>query len=263
MNSTKPSAPELIYADWPAPDNIVALVTCRANGESKAPYNGLNLAKHVGDSEIDVEQNRQLLIQHCSGLDSIQWLNQVHGIEVVAAADSELVLEADASFSQQAGLACAILTADCLPIVVCDRQGLQIAAIHAGWRGLAAGIIEQTCGRFSAPSSELLVWFGPAISQPNYEVGSDVLQAFLAGVATELRKEINAAFLPNTDKPGHYFVDLYQIARIKFRYLGVTALYGGQLCSYADGERFYSYRRDGVTGRMATLIYKKSSSNVR
>lgn len=258
MKSAKQSVPDLIYADWPAPDNITALVTCRTNGASQTPYNGFNLAKHVGDNEKAVEQNRQLLIQHCDGLNRVQWLNQIHGTDTFVASIKDVVPDADASFTQETGLACAILTADCLPIVICDRQGTQVAAIHAGWRGLADGIIERTCEYFSIPNNELLVWFGPAISQPNYEVGTDVLQAFLASVDPKLREEVRVEFSPNTQKPGHYFVDLYQIARIKFRHLGVNALYGGQFCSYADDARFYSYRRDGITGRMATLIYKKT-----
>lgn len=246
---------DILYADWPAPDNIRALVTSRTKGVSEAPYDQFNLAQHVGDCEKSVNENRRMLIQQCPGLERIQWLNQTHGTEVVEA-NTGKIIDADASFTQKEGIACAILTADCLPIVICDRDGIQVAAIHAGWRGLAMGIVERTVTHFSMPARDLLVWFGPAISQSKFEVGQDVLNVFLGQSTPLIKKKINAAFSPSLNRPEHYFADLYQIARVKMNALGINKIYGGHWCSYSDPSQFYSYRRDGVTGRTATLIYK-------
>lgn len=250
----------LIAADWPAPDNIAAFTTTRLGGHSIAPYQQFNLAEHVHDQPSAVASNRQLLLQSAKGLSRIQWLDQVHGTAIIEAdmtTEAMVGLRADASITSVAGLACAVLTADCLPLLVCDRAGHQVAAIHAGWRGLVAGVVEATCAKFKAQNNELLVWFGPAISLSNFEVGEEVRRVFIERAAKSLQQQTSDVFVPNYNKQGHYFADLYQLARIRLNAIGVTNIYGGGLCSFNDSERFYSYRRDGETGRMATLIYKR------
>lgn len=215
-----------------------------------------------------VQANRAALQRQCPGLEQIQWLNQVHGTAVVESGTGG-VLEADACYTREPGLACAIMTADCLPLLFCDRSGQHVAAAHAGWRGLLAGVIENTVAHISGQGaghnseqlvsdsigSELLVWMGPAISQHHFEVGAEVRRAFVAAASSSEQPATESAFRAG-DRPGHYFADLYQLARIRLAALGITQVYGGDFCSYAEKERFFSYRRDGETGRMATLIYR-------
>ena len=247
---------QLITPDWPAPDNIVALTTTRIGGVSSAPFNRFNVASHVDDKAVSVEANRQTLLNHCEGLHKIQWLNQIHSAKVIMAG-AETCPDADASMTAEPALACAVMTADCLPLLVCDKYGYQVAAAHAGWRGLAGGVIDNTVAAFSAAGNELMVWLGPAISQANFEVGEEVLQQFLAAFETKDQDKVYRAFQPNRQHEGHYFADLYQLARIRLNALGIANIYGGNLCCFEDSQRFYSYRRDGQTGRMATLIYKR------
>jgi len=240
-----------IVPDWPAPDNIAALTTTRIGGVSSAPFNSFNVAAHVDDDLQTVETNRQWLLDHCEGLEQIQWLNQIHSNRV-ANAGQECCPDADACFTAQPAIACAVMTADCLPLIICDKQGEEIAAAHAGWRGLAGGVIDNTVAQFTAEKSDLLVWLGPAISQVNFEVGAEVRQQFLEAFGVQAQQ----AFKANRYRDGHYFADLYQLARIRLKALGISHIYGGDFCSYDDSEQFYSYRRDGQTGRMVTLIYK-------
>lgn len=209
---------------------------------------------HVGDDPSRVRQNRQRLLAHCPGLQRIQWLQQVHGVTVVAA-DGAGCPQADASYTRKAGLACAVMTADCLPLLICDRAGTQVAAVHAGWRGLLDGVIERSVAAF-ADAAQLLVWLGPAISQRHFEVGAELRERFVAqaGVAAE---RVAEAFVPAV-RAGHYYADLYQLARQRLDALGVQAVYGGEHCSYAESERFFSYRRDAQTGRMVSLIYRRA-----
>ena len=256
MTLTSLPATAVIQPDWPAPENIVALTTTRAGGISTKPYDTLNLAEHVGDSVEAVRSNRALLLQHCEGLQSIQWLNQVHGVDVVTAANRGTVT-ADASFTSTPRLAAAVMTADCLPVLICDNQGQQVAAAHAGWRGLLAGVLENTAACFTASASDLMVWFGPAISQAHFEVGIEVRQAFLSAASRAEVSQVDRAFIPSPQRKNFYFADIYTLAALRLQRLGITQIYGGQLCSYSDPARFYSYRRDGVTGRMASLIYKR------
>lgn len=245
-----------IRPDWPAPENIVSLCTLRSKGLSSPPFDSFNVALHVGDDGSDVEQNRQLILSEHPDIDEIVWLEQIHSNRVVNEPESGTQLhQADASITSKAGLACAVMTADCLPILLTDKQGQQIAAVHAGWRGMVAGVIENTVAQFTAPGNELLAWFGPAISARHFEVGSEVRDAFVAS-DQQLSEQITQAFVPS-NKEGHFYADLYQLATLKLNSLGVSKLYGGECCTYADAERFYSYRRDGQTGRMVTLIYKK------
>lgn len=242
---------DVIRPDWPAPANVSALTTTRSGGISEAPFDHLNLGDHVGDDPAAVSANRKLLLDQCAGLSSISWLEQVHGTDVVAT-NTQDKRRADAQFTQEKSIACAIMTADCLPVLFCDRAGKQVAAAHAGWRGLCNGVLEKTVAQFDDPS-QVLAWFGPAIGPANFEVGAEVREQFLAATPA-LAPQINRSFIP-TEKPQHYFADIYSLARLRLRAVGVTAIFGGGLCTMADSARFYSYRRDGRCGRMASLIY--------
>lgn len=241
-------------AQWPKPANIVAGFTTRSGGASAAPYDSFNMAQHVGDAVVLVAQNRMQLDQQLPGSKQWQWLEQVHGTAVVEASRCEDVLVADASYSAQVGKVCVVMTADCLPILLCDKQGQQLAAIHAGWRSLCYGIIENAIARFSGHSSDILAWLGPAIGPAAFEVGEDVRRAFAAENGGDLAMQ---AFVAG-DCAGKYWCDLYQLATMRLNLAGVTAVYGGGFCTFADVEQFYSYRRDGVTGRMASFIYRSS-----
>ncbi|KSW26181.1 MULTISPECIES: peptidoglycan editing factor PgeF [unclassified Pseudomonas] len=235
-----------LIPDWPAPANVRACVSSRAGGVSQAPFDSFNLGDHVGDEPAAVAENRRRLeqAQGCRPA----WLSQVHGIEVVEA-DPSRVATADASWSATPGIACAVLTADCLPALFCDRAGTRVAAAHAGWRGLAGGVLEATLDRLAVPAGEVLVWLGPAIGPQAFEVGPEVREAFLADHA-----EAAAAFVPSVNA-GRYMADIYQLARIRLAARGVTAVYGGGLCTFSDTERFYSYRRNPRTGRQASLVW--------
>lgn len=240
-----------IVPDWPAPANVRALVTTRMGGVSKAPYNDFNLALHVGDAQEDVLENRLDLLRLAGCRPA--WLEQVHGIAVVDA-NPQVVTEADASFSRTPGIGCAIMTADCLPVLFCDRAGSRVAAAHAGWRSLCDGVLEATLDAAFADvcPAEVLVWLGPAIGPDAFEVGPEVREAFLAA-----NPDCASAFRPAA-RPGHFLGDLYQIARIRLAARGVTAVSGGGFCTYSDEQRFFSYRRDAVTGRMASLVWLES-----
>jgi YfiH family protein len=226
-------------------------------GQSRSPFDSFNLALHVGDVATDVEQNRQRLMQRCQGLERIQYLNQVHGKHVISidAAEDDRP-SADASITHQAGIACAVMTADCLPLLFCDEAGEQIAAVHAGWRGMDAGIVEATLKSMAAHPSKILVWMGPAISQQYFEIGPEVKTQLMVSVASNLLAEAENAFSPSASQPSHFMADLCQLARLQLSTLGVTQVYGGEHCCYANSQQFFSYRRDGVTGRMLTMIYK-------
>ncbi len=235
-----------LIPDWPAPANVRACVSTRAGGVSQAPFDSFNLGDHVGDEPAAVAENRRRLeqAQGCRPA----WLSQVHGIEVVEA-DPSRVATADASWSATPGIACAVLTADCLPALFCDRAGTRVAAAHAGWRGLAGGVLEATLDKLAVPAGEVLVWLGPAIGPQAFEVGPEVREAFLADHA-----EAKVAFVPSVNA-GRYMADIYQLARIRLAARGVTAVYGGGLCTFSDTERFYSYRRNPRTGRQASLVW--------
>ena len=249
---SKLSTLELLSPDWPAPENVVALSTTRHGGVSEAPWTGLNLGVHVGDDIQKVRQNRAALRAAADLPSTPIWLEQVHGIQVVdASVSGSGNREADASYSQQPNVVCVVMTADCLPLLVCDRQGSFVAAIHAGWRGLQAGVIASTLTRYQGSMDDLLVWLGPAIGSDAFEVGAEVREAFC-----RQDSEAQTAFKPGST-PEKWLADLYQLARQNLRRLGVQSVYGGELCTYSDEQRFYSYRRDGQTGRMASLIWLK------
>jgi YfiH family protein len=250
-----PEPLQLMEPDWPAPAKVRAVFSTRIGGCSRGPYAGANLGDQVADDPAAVAINRELLAQQ-TGIVHWPWLRQVHGVDVLNFSRPDLPAGtcADAVYSTQIGLACAILTADCLPLLLCDTDGTQVAAIHAGWRGLAAGVINSTVASFPVPEN-LLVYLGPAIGPQHFEVGEDVYRACAAlfarmGEGPEWRDN----FVP-TDRPQHYFADLYGLARCILVRLGVHRVFGGEHCTYADSERFYSYRRDGVTGRMVSAIW--------
>ena len=243
-----------ITPNWPAPANVKALQTTRNGGNSIVPYNSLNLGSHVGDNPIHVAQNRQLLSQFLPS--EPVWLNQTHSITVVDAANTNCLQNADASYSNRKNVVCVTMTADCLPILLCDTAGTLVASIHAGWRGLCDGVIEATLFQLqtnhtSLKASEMMAWLGPAIGPNAFKVGGEVRAQFMAKDA-----HAKSAFVAHGDK---YLCDLYKIATQRLNHLGIMQVYGGGIdqdfCTYADQENFFSYRRDGATGRMATLIW--------
>ncbi len=235
-----------IYPDWPVPSRIKSLVTTRADGVSRGIYAGLNLGDHVGDSVVDVAQNRTVLREDLPA--DPHWLKQVHGATVAYADHLKELVEADAVIARRANTVLAILTADCLPVLFCTVDATVIAAAHAGWRGLAAGVLEQTVEMMERPSRQIMAWLGPAIGPRAYEVGDEVRRVFVAA-----SPQSAAAF--KGAGAGKWLMDIYALARLRLQRVGVTRIYGGDLCTYTDAERFYSYRRDGVTGRMASLIW--------
>ena len=249
-----------IIPDWPAPASVRALATTRIgqSGESSLgsggpdePYGNFNLATHVGDNLQAVTANRQRLRCEAPGLPADPlWLNQVHGTRVlVAESDRQGVApEADACIARMPGQVCAVLRTDCLPLLLCDAQGSVVAAAHAGWRGLAAGVIESTVAAMRIEPARLLAWLGPAIGPTAFEVGDEVRNVFC-------RHDPRAAGAFVAHGPGKWLCDLYLLARQRLAALEVKRVSGGKWCTYSDARRFYSYRRDGVTGRMATLVW--------
>ena len=241
---------DLIIPACPAPANIKALHTTRHGGVSPAPYDTLNLGMHVEDDPLNVARNRQLLNTYVPT--EPVWLNQVHGVTVVDAGQASCVPDADAAWSQTKRAVCAVMTADCLPVLFCNREGSVVAAAHAGWRGLCDGVIEATIAAMPVPAESLLAWLGPAIGPRAFEVGAEVRQEFISS-----QREAEAAFAPVDE--GKWLGDIYMLARLRLMRAGVTDIYGGgvdqDFCTYTDSERFFSFRRDGRTGRMASLIW--------
>ncbi len=234
-----------LLPDWPAPANVRACVTTRAGGVSTEPFASFNLGDHVEDEPQAVATNRQRL-REALGCEPA-WLRQVHSPDAVPA-DYTQVLTADANWTEIPGRACAVLTADCLPALFCDRAGTRVAAAHAGWRGLAGGVLENTVAALGVVPDELLVWLGPAIGPQSFEVGPEVREAFLA-----VHEQTESAFQPSRN-PGKSMADIYALARIRLAAAGVTAVYGGGLDTFSD-PRFFSYRRAARTGRFASLIW--------
>ncbi|TXH03895.1 MAG: peptidoglycan editing factor PgeF [Nevskiaceae bacterium] len=239
----------LLRPDWPAPPRVRACVTTRAGGVSAGPYATLNLGVHVGDDPAVVVANRARLRAALSLDTEPVWLRQVHGVAVARLPAPPDTLEADAAVASDAGVVCAILTADCLPVLFCADDGSAVGAAHAGWRGLLAGVLEQTLRALPVPSSRVLAWLGPAIGPRAFEVGREVRDAFVGADPAA------AAAFASSDVHGKYLADLYALARLRLRAAGVTRIHGGGECTHGDRERFFSYRRDGVCGRMATLIW--------
>ncbi|MDC0663018.1 peptidoglycan editing factor PgeF [Marinobacter sp. SS21] len=240
----------VLLPDWPAPEWVRAGCSTRLGGVSETVWASLNLGSHVQDEAAHVQENRRRLAHWAGiGADRFYWLNQVHGTEVVHLPVNG-VPDADASLTSEPGLACTVLTADCLPVLFCDQGGTRVAAAHAGWRGLCAGVLERTITALACPPERLLAWLGPAIGPAHFEVGGEVRDAFARQAS-----EAELAFRPSPDRPGHYLANIYQLARQRLQRMGVVQVYGGNDCTVADASRFYSYRRDGVTGRMASFIW--------
>ncbi|MCU6498378.1 peptidoglycan editing factor PgeF [Rugamonas sp. A1-17] len=258
--------PQWLIPHWPGlPANVGALSTTRRGGVSPAPYDdgmgqgGLNLGTHVGDQPHNVAQNRAIVRAMLPG--DPAWLSQVHGTAVVDVAriGPQEVPEADASLSATAGKVCVVMTADCLPVLFCDVEGKVVAAAHAGWRGLAAGVLENTVDAMrAAGAGELMAWMGPAIGPYQFEVGPEVRQTFLSDALDDSGvRHVEAAFAPMEGKPGKHLADIYGLARYRLHRAGVKQVHGGEFCTVSNSGRFYSFRRDGVTGRQAALIWIK------
>lgn len=250
----------LIMPHWPGlPASVGAISTLRTGGVSGAPYDdgagggGFNLGMHVGDDPESVRRNRAQLSSLLPNEPA--WLNQVHGTTVVNAAETGggCVPTADASIATELGIVCVIQTADCLPVLLCDADGQVVGAAHAGWRGLAAGVLENTVARMrAAGAGELIAWLGPAIGPARFEVGAEVREAFMQGFAAA-----ESAFTAKAGVSDKYLADIYQLARLVLLQQGVAQICGGDFCTVSEPERFYSYRRDRITGRMASLIWRK------
>ena len=236
-----------ILPDWPAPERVACLATTRRGGVSRGVFASLNLGDHVGDDPSAVLANRQSLSGRIGARPV--WLRQVHGLRVIDAAEGgDFPPEADAAFTRQAGLACVVMTADCLPVLLCDEAGTVVAAVHAGWRGLLAGVLEAAIAAMGVPGQELMAWLGPAIGPQAFEVGGEVRAAFLA-----IDSRAAAAFQElSNDK---WLADIYQLARQRLAGKGLARVFGGSFCTVSEPERFFSYRRDARTGRMASLIW--------
>jgi YfiH family protein len=243
------SQPAWLTPDWPLPATVRVCTTLRGGGASEGAYASLNLASHVGDREDHVAENRRLMRAVLALPDEPLWLNQVHGIAVARHTGGPAPAAADAAVAFEPGRVCAVLTADCLGVVLADRAATRVGVAHAGWRGLAAGVLESAIGALGVPSSGLAAWLAPAISQRAFEVGGEVRAAFVAR-----SPRFEDAFAANAR--GKYQADLYGLARIALEQAGVGSVYGGGWCTFGEPERFYSYRRDGArTGRIATLAW--------
>lgn len=240
-------SPDWIIPDWPAPKGVGALVTTRSGGMSTGPYASMNLGSHVGDAPQAVEHNRALLRRELPG-DPL-WLEQVHGCAVADAGAAQPPVQADASVATERGAVCAVLTADCLPVLFCDDDGTVVAAAHAGWRGLAAGVLDEAVAAMKVPPDRIMAWLGPAIGPDAFEVGDEVREAFVSADPAAA-----AAFVP-AGEPGKWLADLFLLARQRLARIGVLRVHGGGICTWSDPLRWFSYRRDGTTGRLGALIW--------
>ncbi len=234
--------------EWPVAPHVRALVTTRVGGVSLSPYASLNLATHVQDDPQAVAENRRRLALAAGLPQAPRWLEQVHGTTALRADTLGEVACGDAAFTAAPGVVCAVLTADCLPVLLADVEGGEVAAIHAGWRGLVDGVIERTLASLATPRAQLVAWLGPAIGPSAFEVGTEVRDAFIAQ-----DPGAHCAFCPSPQ--GRWLADLYTLARRRLAQAGVRSAYGGDYCTFSEPQRFYSYRRDGLTGRMASLIW--------
>jgi polyphenol oxidase len=238
-----------LQPDWPAPVNVHALVTTRNGGVSLGPFASLNLGLAVGDALVHIEENRARLRTHLP--DDPRWLKQVHGTDVVRVDQADIGAQADAAWTPRDRCVCAVQIADCLPVLLCDVSGTTVAAVHAGWRGLSAGVIENALASMNCSTQNVLAWLGPAIGPEHFEVGSDVYAAF-----TQHDSASTMAF--RSIRPGKWLANLFMLATQRLRAAGVSNIFGGGVCTFEDHARFFSYRRDGVTGRMAAMIWMES-----
>ena len=245
----------VITPDWPAPNWVNAFTTTREMGLSRRPYDKCNLAHHVGEDVVNVTLNRLRLQQKFNLNPTLTWLNQTHSDRVIELTRPHAnYLDADGVWTRKAGLSCIVMTADCLPLLLCDTAGSLVAAIHCGWQGIAKGIIERAVEQIKPHAQgELLAWFGPAIGPRAFEVGKDVYDLFV-----EQDYAANQAF-ERLKRPGKWLADIYALAKIRLYQLGIDNIFGGEYCTYTDTKHFYSYRKEKITGRMATVITLSSS----
>ena len=255
---------DLIRPDWPAPSRVQAVFTTRLGGVSEGVFAGLNLGAHVDDDPRCVAENRRQLREQLQLNQEPVWLTQVHGTAVypvpgLTEAQPAIPPQADAAMTRLPGVPLTVMTADCLPVLFCDQAGSVVATAHAGWRGLCEGVLEQTVAAMGVSSSEILAWLGPAIGPSAFEVGDEVRAAFLAQDPAAVEAFVPGSSAPGSSVPGasrgKWLADLYRLARQRLNGVGVTQIYGGQHCTFSDPTRFYSYRRDGQTGRMSGLIW--------
>jgi hypothetical protein len=241
--------PHWLTPDWSAPANVRAVCTTRQGGVSVAPFASLNLGDHVGDDPYAVARNRMIVGDVLRLPTEPLWLQQVHGVDVCGMDVGTCYPTGDASVALRKNQVCVVMTADCLPVLFCDKAGTRVAAAHAGWRGLQAGVLEQTLAKLDCPPTDVLAWLGPAIGPRAFEVGAEVREAFM-----QHDSAAQAAFQPSANA-GKWLADIYLLARQRLATAGVSDVSGGDLCTYTDAQRFFSYRRDGQTGRMACLIW--------
>ena len=251
----------VLIPDWPLPPGVKSVITTCQGQPAGAGGKLLNFLDDSDECQQQVLRNRCDLAEQLGLTLPLPWLAQEHGIRVVDAVDAikhKAPRNADACVSRTPGLACVIQTADCLPVLLCCDDGSAVAAAHAGWRGLVTGVLGETVAAMGGEASAISAYLGPAISQQYFEVGGEVREAFLAKSQPLDQRSTEACFIPSKDRIGYFYADLYQLARIQLRGLGVTRIFGGDFCTYADTERFYSYRRQGQTGRMASLIWMEN-----
>ena len=249
------SNPQFLQPDWPQPKSIGTIITARAGGVSSAPYMSLNMALHVNDDPLDVRRNRQLVSEHAKvNTDSFQWqwMEQVHGANVSTIGSPIDPPVSDGLRTTQKGIICSVLTADCLPVLICNSAGTEVAVAHGGWRGLAGGILANLVGSMQSKPDTLMAWLGPAISPCHFEVGAEVRTQFLQ---SDLGEQADQHF--HQQPTGKFMADLYGIAKSQLSLMGVSKIYGGDYCTHRDSDMFFSYRRDGETGRMLSAIYIK------
>lgn len=240
--------PAILTPAWPAPPGVRAAFTLRSGGVSAPPYASLNLGTHVGDTQDCVAENRRRVAGALGLPSQPAWLEQMHGTRVVDLDRHEGDARADAAFTRRPGRVCVVQVADCLPVLLAARAAGAVAAAHAGWRGLVAGVLEATVRALAVPASELVAWLGPAIGTAHFEVGAEVREAFLA-------HDVRAACAFSANARGRWQCDLVGLATARLQALGITTVAGGEYCTYTDARRFFSYRRDGRTGRSAALIW--------
>jgi hypothetical protein len=240
----------IIKPDWRGLRDIFAGTTTRLNGFSGDSFSELNLARHVGDSDLAVRKNRRKLKKDLNLPENPAWLNQKHGTDIIIEPDKNDYLEGDASISFKSGKVCTVMTADCLPILVTNKSQNVVAAIHAGWRGLAKGVIEKTLLSMKCNPEDIIVWLGPAISQEAFEVGDEVREIFL-----DSDESAKNCFKMN--ECNRWQADIYGLAKIRLKNIGVSLIYGGEYCTFYDDDLFFSYRRENICGRMVSMIYIK------
>lgn len=246
---------QLIPAEWEVSPRVVAFSTTRESGVSEGPYAAFNLGLHVGDDPAAVAENRRQLVEGQSAGLQWQWLDQVHGSDVLKIDHAGPQLVGDALLTTSANVVCCVQTADCLPLFLSSLEGTEVAMIHAGWRGLAADIIENTVAAMATPVNRIAVYLGPAIGPCHFEVGPEVRESFLASTNSSVSTAAIDQCFSQAANEGKYMADLYAIARVKLSDLGISAVSGGAFCTYCEEDRFFSYRRSGVTGRMVNAIY--------